>query len=333
MEQNLYLIHLSYLILFGLFISMFLIFFNRFVSRLYVEAKQSKEKLNFILDSSKIVTYTYDLSSEELFVKSGRKAFPQFPTEYHSKSAIIWRQFVHSDDIDKLQHLDEQLLLGKVRNVEYRLVLPTNNTIWVQCRLIPIIESATTREIEGVLVDITEQKFKEEKMTYLAYHDQLTGLPNRSKLQDEFSLLLAAKKQAVFIIFIDLDEFKSINDTYGHILGDDLLKIVAKRLINCIRDSHIVSRISGDEFVVVLSEVTEDDVMIIVNRIKTTLASPYSIENKEITITTSIGIYRYADKAEDLNEMIKRADFAMYRAKKQGKNEICFYDEEERSTS
>jgi diguanylate cyclase (GGDEF)-like protein len=328
-------IDLSFLVLFGMFITVFLLFFTKFVSQLYVEAKQSKDKLNFILDSSNIVTFSYDMRSQKLSLTSGKKVFSKLPTDYLSKTGVLWSQYIHPDDLVVIEDIKQQFSSGKVLTVEYRLILPTNQIHWVQCRYIPLVveEGAPVQKVEGILVDITDRKEREEEITYLAYHDQLTGLPNRSKLQTDFTSLLAEKEDRVYLIFIDLDEFKTINDTFGHVLGDQLLQIVAKRLKNCIREKHIISRISGDEFVVVISGVTMLQVTTIAKRIKTTLSTPYLIEDNEIVITTSIGIYRYSDKEDNLNEMIKRADFAMYRVKKQGKNDFCFYEDIEKNVN
>lgn len=326
------LIDLSYLLILGLFTTIFLTFFTRFVSQMYVEANHSKEKVNFILDSPNVVTFSYDIDAEQLIVITGSDILPQLPTKYRSKSAVIWKHYAHSDDLVKLQQLDEQILTGKSSTVEYRIVFPSNKITWVQCKFFPVLKGPVVQKVEGILIDITERKQRDDEMKYLAYHDQLTGLPNRSKLQTDFTELLMTRQtpnlETLFLIFIDLDEFKTINDTYGHLIGDQLLKLVAKRLKNCIREKQIISRLSGDEFVAVISGASEDDIFKIATRIKTNLSTPYTIENFEISITTSIGIYKYKNEADDLNEMIKKADFAMYQVKKHGKNDFCFYEQE-----
>jgi diguanylate cyclase (GGDEF)-like protein/PAS domain S-box-containing protein len=180
--------------------------------------------------------------------------------------------------------------------------------------------------------DITERKRVEDEIQSLAYRDTLTGLPNRTLLQDCLTeTLTRAEREAqlVGILFLDLDRFKPINDTLGHTLGDLLLKSVAGRLSECVRKSDTVARLGGDEFVVVLPGVSRElDTTVVARKILERLAQPFEIEGREIYSSGSIGIAVYPLDGQDPGTLLRNADMAMYVAKERGRNTYQFYSEE-----
>ncbi len=320
-------VDIYYLLLFGVFLTVFLLFLTKYINKLVLETKQGKEKLNFILDSSNIVTFSYSLQTEELLVTTGEKVFPHFPTKLRTKSPIIWKHFIHSEDLVSLVEREDEILNGISQSAEFRLVLPMKENVWVRCQFIPIFDGATVKRIDGILIDISMQKSKEEEYSYLAYHDPLTGLPNRSKLEVDFARLISkgSSDKQMYLVFIDLDGFKTVNDRFGHAVGDLLLKNVAVRLKNYLSKEQIIARLSGDEFVLVLSDVSKSEVEEIAAKMKNYVSVPYSVAGHQVSITISIGIYQYSHEKDDLHEMIRRADLAMYRVKENGKNDIFFY--------
>ncbi len=168
-----------------------------------------------------------------------------------------------------------------------------------------------------------------EKVEYLAYHDSLTGLANRSLLSRLLGQAIhqAHRRQGrLAMLFLDLDYFKVINDTLGHDAGDELLCEVARRLQTCLRESDILARIAGDEFVVVLPEV-EDRALVetVASKIIDIVAQPYTIAGSRCKVTACIGISLYPDDGEDEETLTKHADTAMYQAKEAGKNAFRFY--------
>lgn len=181
----------------------------------------------------------------------------------------------------------------------------------------------------GTIRDITERKLAEEKIRLMAHYDQLTGLPNRSLFFDrlEQSLVQAKRhKQKVATLFLDLDGFKPINDTYGHDAGDQLLQEVARRLLGCVREADTVARIGGDEFIILLAEVAEaKNAAQVAEKILASLAGPVALNNAECKIGGSIGIALFPDDAEDGETLLKNADNGMYLAKSEGKNTFRFY--------
>ena len=187
----------------------------------------------------------------------------------------------------------------------------------------------------GTFNDITQRKEAEDRINELAYYDPLTHLPNRRLLMDRLHQTLAASlrnKQEGALLFVDLDHFKTINDTSGHDMGDLLLQEVAKRLATCTRDADTVARTGGDEFVVVLdglSEIPEEaaaQAEIVGEKILSVLAEPYPIQGREIRSTPSIGITLFGDQQGSIEELMKQADIAMYQAKSAGRNALRFFD-------
>lgn len=181
----------------------------------------------------------------------------------------------------------------------------------------------------GIFIDISGQKQAQE-IHRLAFHDQLTGLPNRPLLEDRLKLAISAAHrsgQRLGVLVIDLDNFKSINDSMGHQVGDALLKQVAGRLDKCIRAGDTLARLGGDEFIILLPEIMDvsRSVTAVVEKIGTALSMPFAFNGYEFVITPSIGITIYPDDADNAGDLMRNADTAMYHAKKLGRNTHQFY--------
>ncbi|HEX5363169.1 MAG TPA: diguanylate cyclase, partial [Gallionella sp.] len=176
--------------------------------------------------------------------------------------------------------------------------------------------------------DITVQKLSQERIRYMAHFDALTNLPNRVLFYDRLkqALSMARRNQGgLALLFLDLDGFKAVNDSMGHQTGDLLLKEVAERLQQCVRESDTVARLGGDEFTVILNEAHEHhDVAMVAEKIIEVIAQPFDLEGREARIGVSIGIARYSEEANSEDELVKHADQAMYDAKSAGKNTYRF---------
>ncbi|MFC1749232.1 EAL domain-containing protein [Pseudomonadota bacterium] len=180
--------------------------------------------------------------------------------------------------------------------------------------------------------DITERIHTQERLHYLAHHDVLTDLPNRSgfseRLHTETSRALRNNKK-VAVLFADLDRFKIINDTLGHDVGDQVLKTAADRLANSLRSSDTVARLGGDEFAIILTDITSTNkIAKIASKILQEISKPMYIDEQELFISSSIGITIFPDDSHDVSVLTKHSDIAMYRAKKQGRNNYQFFSEE-----
>ena len=190
-------------------------------------------------------------------------------------------------------------------------------------------ESGTTNEFVAVFSDITRRKNSEQQIRKLAYHDPLTQLPNRSLLVDRLSQHIASSKrdqQQSALLFIDLDRFKTVNDTLGHEYGDELLQHVALRLKACVRESDTVARFGGDEFVILLSFIHgAKDAAHVADSILEQLSRSFRLAGREIYIGASIGITLHPTDADNTDGLLRNADLAMYRAKEAGRNCYQFF--------
>jgi diguanylate cyclase (GGDEF)-like protein len=193
-----------------------------------------------------------------------------------------------------------------------------------------------TRELEAANEELEAAKTQAEsvaaRMQYHAHHDSLTGLPNRILLNDRLNTAMSharRKKGIMALLFLDLDRFKIINDSLGHAVGDQLLRVVARRLKSCVREEDTVARLGGDEFMVLLPSITgSSDAGKIGNKIINALVGPVSCHGHELHITTSVGVSLYPYDGTDADTLIKHADISMYRAKELGRNKLIYYTAE-----
>jgi len=175
-----------------------------------------------------------------------------------------------------------------------------------------------------------ERKRSEERLTYLAQYDHLTGLVNRSLFRDRLVQAMARSKrmqQPIGLMLLDLDRFKAVNDAFGHDMGDELLKAVSERLKTCVREVDTVARMGGDEFTIILEGVSsEENILVIAKRITESIAATFDLKEHHISIGVSIGITIYPHDDHPVDELLKHADTAMYRAKQQGGNAFHLHD-------
>src|SRR6185437_8430506 len=175
-----------------------------------------------------------------------------------------------------------------------------------------------------------ERKRAEERLTYLAQYDQLTGLVNRTLFRDRLIQAMARSKrlqQPLGLMLLDLDQFKPVNDTLGHDVGDELLKSVAERLKACVREVDTVARMGGDEFTIVLEGVSsEHSIVVVAKRITESISSVFQLKGHDVSVGISIGITVYPHDDHSIDELLKHADSAMYRAKQQGGSGFAFHE-------
>jgi diguanylate cyclase (GGDEF)-like protein/PAS domain S-box-containing protein len=214
--------------------------------------------------------------------------------------------------------------------LEHRLLCASGDVKWVWHRGAVIRDRAgRARHVEGFLADVTAQKVNQAKLDYLAHHDALTGLTNRAEFEEQLGRSLERAKrhfQRVTLLFMDLDDFKEVNDSWGHQSGDAVLRAIAGRLTACSRKGDIVARLGGDEFALVLDDDEKtEDVAQAVPRILEEVARPLSYQNREIRIAASIGIAVFPTDGEDTATLLKNADAAMYAAKENGGGTFRFF--------
>lgn len=230
-------------------------------------------------------------------------------------------------------NIEQQLLRHKhwageiwIRNKGRKALL-----VWLEINQVIDIKGETSHFV-AVFTDITERKKAEEDLRFLASFDTLTGLPNRTLFQDRLNHAISQAHRSnniVALLFLDLDRFKHINDSMGHHIGDLLLKAVARRLQNAVREGDTVARLGGDEFTIILEGVAKTKAATLISeKVLRAFQAPFLLDDKSLTISTSIGISLYPNDADNADSLIKFADTAMYHAKSLGRNNFQFYTHE-----
>ncbi|MBK4728407.1 CHASE2 domain-containing protein [Oxynema sp. CENA135] len=270
-----------------------------------LEALLDKSEYDF-LDSEQAHNFW---QQDELVLKSGE-------AHDHEEQFTDTRGFTHYLATKRSLHKDPAgnlFLVGVIRDITERKKMEEQL-------------KQTARELAN---SYEELKLSQENLRHQAYHDSLTGLPNRKLFYERLNQALewaSFNNQLVAILFLDLDGFKTINDNFGHDIGNFVLEGVAKRLTGCLRSSDTVARLGGDEFTVILPGIPrEQDVASVAQKIMRALLVPFIVEQSEIEVTTSIGISLYPLTSENADELTKQADEAMYRAKHRGKNQYEFF--------
>jgi diguanylate cyclase (GGDEF)-like protein/PAS domain S-box-containing protein len=252
-----------------------------------------------------------------------------FAVNYGSFKGLLPKEDAELLDREFAIHLEERAEY----NIVHKIITPNGRTKYVQEHCETQYDKAGSPLLSlGTVQDITERKEAEERIAHLAHHDMLTGLPNRVLFRELFEQTLAHARRThnkMALIFIDLDHFKFINDTMGHSMGDSLLREVAQRLTDSVRESDILGRHGGDEFLVALADITDMQAVIhVANTIINKLNSSFKLEGQVLGISCSMGITIFPDNADDFEDLLSKADTAMYSAKDAGRGVFRFFSEE-----
>lgn len=307
---------------------------------------ECSEKLyRYLVDSSPDIIYTLDQEGRFTFVNDRAQQLLGF-----GRDELIGKHYsvlVHDEDIERARYVFNERRVGEraSRNVELRLKSfggddherTFENTLMTiafnSMGMYSQGKEVSKREFfgtYGVARDITERKRAEQLISYQAYHDILTDLPNRILFKDRLGLAVIQAKRnesELAVMFVDLDRFKLVNDTLGHVTGDQLLQLVAGRLKDCLRRGDTLARLGGDEFTVVLPELRgRQDAEIIAEKFLESLQQSFLLDGNEVFISASIGIAVYPTDGESIDQLLRRADIAMYHVKALGKNGHAFYD-------
>ena len=323
---------------------------GKWVAERHLQA--TRARLQQILSSTPAVVYTCTPCRDHAATFVSDNIIEQFG---YTPEAVLaepnfWLGRVHKEDLPRVfRDLKRLLEVGEIA-LEYRFRHADGDYRWVSDRVKLVLDAnGKPKERVGCWIDVTEQRRAEETIRNLAYFDGLTGLPNRVLMRELLGRALAAAERhqrSLAVLFVDLDQFKRINDTLGHDMGDLLLQEVARRLVSCIRRSdaifsegdvgnlpqagreEAISRLGGDEFVLILSEISSsEDAANVARRIAVALSQPIRLGHDEVIITASIGISVYPYDATSAETLLKHADAAMYHAKEQGRNSYRFFTE------
>jgi diguanylate cyclase (GGDEF)-like protein/PAS domain S-box-containing protein len=299
---------------------------------------RAKERLDLALAGSSLALWDWDLRSNRVYFNEGWAALVG---DRRREATVPWeevRGWNHPEDAG----LYEAAVANAVRGVseefecEYRVRHASGEWIWIHSRGKVTQRDASGRaaRMTGTSTNVTKRKEAEERAEYLATRDALTGLPNRMLLHDrlEQAIVNAARNRAGFaFMFIDLDRFKTINDSLGHDVGDELLRGVAARLTACVRASDTVARLGGDEFAVILENLRDTDdegAQHVADKMISSMAEPMMIGSQHLNTSCSIGISLYPADGRDSATLMKHADVAMYYAKERGRNNYRFFSAE-----
>jgi diguanylate cyclase (GGDEF)-like protein/PAS domain S-box-containing protein len=230
--------------------------------------------------------------------------------------------------------LHRRVVLGERVELTFKTIGLKGGQRWLETRAVPMQDHGFSVQL-AVTRDITERKAADERIRVLAFYDQLTGLPNRTLLLDRLKQMIGiSHRNGIFgaMLFIDLDHFKTLNDTLGHDVGDMQLKQVALRLANCVRESDTVARVGGDEFVVILSGLSQNEIEAatdteeVATKILAALNQPYQLGAVSHSGSASIGATMFQGQSTSIDDLMRQADLAMYRAKDAGRNGVHFFD-------
>jgi diguanylate cyclase (GGDEF)-like protein/PAS domain S-box-containing protein len=252
--------------------------------------------------------------------------------EFLEEITDIWNHvFVDPDRMFEVVH--EAQMNGIMQSAEVQVYRKDGAKRWIIANIRAARDSDGNIVLyEGTVEDITERKVAEERVKFLAYYDALTGLPNRTLLEDRIAIALGGarrRKERIAFLFLDLDRFKLVNDTLGHSVGDILLQEVAERLRKWVREQDTVARVGGDEFVIMLTDVQQaSDAALAAERVVDLVKSEFSIDGHSINVTCSVGISMFPENGVDGETLVRNADAAMYSAKEKGPNNVGFFTEE-----
>ncbi|WP_078429849.1 EAL domain-containing protein [Alkalihalobacterium alkalinitrilicum] len=299
------------------------------------ELQQSKAEFESLFRNNHIFFWSNDVIHKQLKVSKGIEKIYGYTQRDFEKNYELWLEVCHPEDKDKVDHYFQALLSGTPYRCEWRIFHKDGAIKWIESFGNPVFDPAgNVVKLNGVTYDNTERKQLEEKLQYMAYHDVLTGLPNRDRLNDYLHETLSQHKtnqQSLAVLFIDIDRFKFINNALGHMIGDTFLQQVSQRFVQCVRESDVVSRFGGDEFIVVLENSDQAQAKAIAERIIIDFYTPFILDAHEFFTSASIGISLYPNDGLDPETLIKQADTAMYLAKKSGKNTYQFYIQEDKN--
>ncbi|QTD51057.1 EAL domain-containing protein [Sulfidibacter corallicola] len=296
--------------------------------------RQSEERYTLAAEAGRVGVWDWNLESDELYIAPNLKAILGYGEDEIENHMAAWTNMIHPDDRPRFRYELQRHLDGVTHRLEceYRMVHRDGTTIWFSVRgRVNRDSCGKPVRVVGSNTDTTKRKRMEERLTYSAYHDELTGLPNRALFIDRLkhSLGCASRRKdyRFAILFLDLDHFKIINDSLGHHFGDLLLRQVTRRLEACVRPGDTVARFGGDEFAILLDQianlaVAEEMASVILER----LQQVFELEGHEVFTCSSIGIAFPASGKETPEELLRDADIALYRAKKMGRARFEVFD-------
>lgn len=298
--------------------------------------KENEKRLTLAMEAAKLGFWDIDLRTGEVTCNDMLFDILGYQPGEIGSWRDAWHELIHPDDFPHALQAFNEHLRGKTPafRKEFRMRGKSGDWCWVfaQGEVVARDQRGSPLRIIGVGENIHERKDIEERIRHISQHDVLTGLPNRALLYEFAGRVIEGAQRGdrcCAFLFLDLDRFKPINDTYGHDVGDAVLKEAARRLVACVRGEDLVGRLGGDEFLIVLSHIhsAEDAAKVAVHALHS-LEQPYHADGLALRISLSIGISLFPQDADSVEDLIKNADTAMYHAKANGRNNFQFFKQE-----
>ena len=298
--------------------------------------RTSEERLQLSLEAAEVAVWEHDVASGHIAFSRQLGPMLGYRSDEVPARMDAWEALIDSHDVKKLRLELVRHYRGETPaiDIEYRIRAKDGSWRWIHTagRAVTRDASGKAMRMLGTHRDVTERKRFQTELEYRANYDALTGLANKDLLNDriEQAIVLATRKRSkCALLYLDLDRFKVINDSLNHAAGDELLRVIAARLKESLRESDSVARLGGDEFAVVLHEVVDAAAIArISQKILETVELPIRLETQEVFTSTSIGVAVFPDDGGDPQTLLKNADIAMYRAKQGGRNQVCFYTDD-----
>ena len=292
--------------------------------------RTSEERFRLCLEGSNDIIWDWDLIKNTVYFSERWNELLGYDCLYNYSLKDLWPKIVHKDDYIHSIDTIEKLLNKKITIIEdeYRIKTVNGDYKWFFVRGKALYNSyGKAIRVAGSITDITERKEYELKIRKLAYTDSLTGLPNRLRLEKDVNKYIKSGKDFASLIFIDLDNFKFVNDTFGHFFGDSLLQSVAEKILEVTDKCNTVARLGGDEFAVFLTEINnENSIIEYVKKLINVLDMEICKHGILFNISVSIGISIYPFHGQNFEELLKNADTAMYKSKEAGKKRYTVFD-------
>lgn len=304
---------------------------------MHKELIAEQERLQNIIDGTRVGTWEWNINTGETTFNEYWAAIVGYTlSELEPISIDTWTKLVHPDDLAKSEILLKKHFSGEIPyyECEARMRHKDGRWVWVLDRgkVSSRAADGTPLLMFGTHEDISDRKENEASMIYELQHDVLTKMPNRSILLDRLKrAIINAKRHSskLAVMFIDIDNFKIINDTFGHDIGDQVLIEVASRIKSCLRESDTTSRIGGDEFVVLLTNIVDaQSAVFVAEKIQQKVSKIFTLNGQDVNVGTSIGIVVYPEHGEDDTTLMKNADVAMYYVKNHGRGNFKLYQED-----
>ena len=302
---------------------------------------QNQERYSLAMQASNDGLWDWDLKTNKILYSDRWKEMLGFNDDEISDTADEWLSRVHPEDHDRVRASIDAYLEGTTSNfeIEYRIRHFSDNYLWMMAKGLAIRTSdGRATRFAGSQTDVSERKSNEEQMIHDALHDTLTSIPNRTLLLDRIRQSLVRRKRypktSFAIIFIDLDRFRLVNESLGHIHGDELLQLISARLKETIPISDTVARLGGDEFSILLHDINSvRDVEVIAKDIQNLFSKPFFLGDREVFASASMGIAHSDNDYKTPEEILRDAELAMYRAKREGKSQSIVFQPQFRQSS